>query len=117
MRFQTGEVSFLGLLGVMAGGLVLWVAIAVSPAFIEHYQVEKLVEQARTDGKLASAEKTTVYNWFSKAFKNNNLWDLEPKDIIKITGKGSQRKIVLQYEVRKPLFSNIELLLDFSDET
>lgn len=117
MRFQTGEVSFLGLLGVMAGGLVLWVAIAVSPAFIEHHQVKLLVEEARADAQLAKADKSKVYLWFSRAFKNNNLWELEPRDIIQITGTGSKRQIVLQYEVRKPLFSNVELLMDFSDES
>jgi len=117
MRFQSGEVSFLGLLGVMAGGLVLWVAIAVSPAFIENHQVKQLVEQARTDASLAKADKSKVYAWFERAFKNNNLWELEPRDIIQITGNGSRRQIVLQYEVRKPLFSNIELLMDFSEES
>ena len=117
MRFQSGEVSLLGLLGVMAGGLVLWVAVAVSPAFIEHYQVQKLVEQARADVKLAKADKSKVYDWFARSFKNNNLWELEPRDIIQITGSGARRQIVLEYEVRKPLFSNIELLMDFSEDS
>lgn len=117
MRFQSGGVSLLGLLGVMAGGLVLWVAIAVSPTLIEHQQVQKLVEEARGNEQLARADKSEVYTWFNKAFKQNNLWDLTPKDIIKVTGNGSKRQIVLQYEVRKPLFSNIELLMDFSDDT
>lgn len=117
MRFQSGEVSFLGLLGVMAGGLVLWIAIAVSPAFIDHYQVTKLVDQARSDAQLAKADKSKVYSWFERNFKNNNLWELEPRDIIQITGNGSRRQIVLKYEVRKPLFSNVELLMDFSEDS
>ena len=117
MRFQSGEVSFLGLLGVMAVGLVLWVAIAVSPAFIEHHQVKALVEQARADEQLAKADKSKVYSWFERAFKNNNLWELEPRDIIQISGNGSKRQIVLHYEVRKPLFNNIDLLMDFSDDS
>ena len=117
MQFQTGEVSFLGLLGVMAGGLVLWMAIAVSPAFLENRQVKALVEEARASEKLAKADKSKVYNWFVRAFKNNNIWELNPRDIIIITGNGSKREIILQYEVRKPLFSNIELLMEFSDES
>ena len=117
MRFQSGEVSLLGLLGVMAGGLVLWVAIAVSPAFIENYQVKQLVEEARTDASLAKADKSKVYGWLERSFKNNNLWELSPRDIIQITGNGSKRQIVLQYEVRKPLFSNVELLMNFSEDS
>lgn len=117
MRFQSGEVSVLGLLGVMASGLVLWVAIAVSPAFIENYQVNQLVEEARLDASLEKADKSKVYAWFDRAFRNNNLWELEPRDIIEISGKGSKRKIVVNYEVRRPLFKNVELLMDFSEKS
>ncbi len=116
MHNQSGGVSFLGMLGVFAGGLVLFVAVAVSPAFVEYHQVKQLVAEARVNAKLAGADKSKVYTWFNRSFKTNNLWDLDPRDIIQVTGNGSNRQIKLQYEVRKPLFFNIDLLMDFNDQ-
>lgn len=116
MRYQKGRVSLLALLGVMAVGFLLWAVIAVAPAVIEHQKLTALVERVQSDEKLATADKAKLYAWFTREFKNNDIWELDPHDVIEVSGSASKRRIELDYEARRPLFGPVVLLLDFSSK-
>ena len=116
MRDQKGQISVLSLLGVVACGLTLWIGVTVGPSFVTSYQVQKLVEEARADSSLIRGQEAKIYGWFKVAFRREDLWSFKPSEIIFIEGSGESRRITYGYEVRKPLFEDIELVMTFGDK-
>ncbi len=50
-------------------------------------------------------------------FSMNSLWDLDPNEVIKITkNAGQSPTLTIDYEDRRPLFYNIELVTNFNKE-
>lgn len=100
-----GVCIFLGLFG-----------FKVAPHFMENWTVSKIATDLAADSELLKQPRSKVYQHIAQAYRTNNLWDLDPKETIKLKKDGKRGYIVtVQYEKRAKLFHNIDLVTSFDE--
>ncbi len=111
-----GIFSGLGMRLVSAAAvlMVLWIVIGVAPVFIQHRIVGELIVEASAIRELRSASPARTYKWLQQQFKQNELRSFDAKEIIKVQGMGSHRTVSYDYEVKRPLFRNVNFVIQFS---
>lgn len=89
-------------------------AFKVAPHYMENWTVSKIADDVAANPELLKKPRSKVYAYISQAYRTNNLWDLEPKETIKLKKDGSKGYIVtVKYEKRAKLFHNIDLVTTF----
>lgn len=102
--------AMLGILIVV--GFVLLVAVRLTPVYMNYWSVisvaESVQEDTRNDDDIAEVwEKVRV------RFGLNNLRSLEPRETMNIRRRNGGLEIHVNYEERRPLLANIELVVTF----
>ncbi|MEB3754398.1 DUF4845 domain-containing protein [Acinetobacter sp. MD2(2019)] len=103
-------------LGLVFGALVfvaiLKVALITWPAYWDDYIINKqIVETLKTNDSSISIE--TYSAKMAESFSRNNIEDLKFASIAKVERKEGQLQVKKDYEVRRHLFLNIDLILSF----
>ena len=112
--------------GIGAMGAIVVIAIVAAaamfgmsavPMYVNHLTVMDIVKDISSDPELREQTTRKVRTAVSKRFQTNNLWDLDPEEVIKVR-RDKQLGLVLDvdYEVRRPLFGNMELVARFQEE-
>ena len=93
-------------------------AFKLAPHYMENWTVTKIADDVAANPDLLKKPRSKVYAYINQAYRTNNLWDLEPKDTIKLKKDGNKGYIVsVQYEKRAKLFHNIDLVTTFDTST
>ena len=113
-RQQRG-LSLIGWLFVITLLIVLGItALRLVPIYAEYYSLVKILQTMQTDTALRSMQKSQIAEAFRKRLDINDVRSLTRKDykITKIQGTRSYT-IDVAYEVRKPLFGNLSIVVSF----
>lgn len=104
-----GLVLLLALLGTIA-----IVGMRIVPLYADYLTVLQIAKDMQNDGSLLTNTKREINIILNKRFRTNNLWDLNPKEVVKFK-KDPTGGIMLHidYEVRSPLISNLEIIAKF----
>lgn len=118
-RTQRG-IGLLGLISIIGiGAGIVMFGFAAVPMYMNHMTVMSIVDDVSADSELQkSASLKPVRQAISKRFQMNSLWDLNPEEVIKIhrEGRGNTGfQLEVDYEVRRPLFYNMELVAHFNE--
>jgi len=101
-----GMIAFLGMF-----------AFKVVPPYMEYMTVAKIADDVAGNAKLMSQPRSKVNEYIGKAYRTNNLWDLKPKETIRLSKDGRKGyKVEVDYEKRANLFSNIYVVTKFQKE-
>lgn len=93
-------------------------AFKVAPHYMENWTVLNIADDVAANPELLKKPRSQVYAYINQAYRTNNLWDLDPKETIKLKKDGSKGYIVsVQYEKRAKLFHNIDLVTTFDTST
>ncbi len=103
--------SFIGVLMIIV--LLSTVAIKLVPVYIEHFSVTSSLNNLALEGKSGKESKASIRNRLLRQFSINNI-DLN-RDVITVKSMRNKDLVTVAYEVRKPLFGNIDLVVSFSD--
>lgn len=111
-------ITFLGAFALIAVLLFLGLfAMKVGPSYIEYLTVAKIADDVAANPKLMKAPKSKVLAYIGQAYRTNNLWDLKPKETIKLSKDGRKGyKVEVDYEKRANLISNIYVVTKFNKE-
>ncbi len=89
-------------------------ALRVVPHYMENWTVKKIASDLVENHEVLKQPRTKVYQHLKQAYRNNNLWDLNPEDTIQLTKHAQKGYLVnVQYEKRANLFHNIDLVTRF----
>ena len=80
-------------------GFFAFLGVKIIPTFLENYQVKSVVKSLKEEPMI------TI----------NSVYDLKKEDI-KIKKSGGVTTVEIAYEVRKPMVSNIFIVIAFSDK-
>ncbi len=116
MNKQNGRVPFLALCGVVALGFALVILFKAGPAYMDYWYVKTAVDELQSNPPRASETNDDVYRQIKKHLQNNAIYDLDPKELVSITGRGDRRQYAVDYDVRVPFFFNADILLSFRPE-
>lgn len=97
-------------------GLILLVGIKSVPVYMNNYDIRTALVWAAKQPELESASAHEIQSRIQRRFDSGYVRNINGRDIsVKRVKDG--RRLEVKYEVRKPLFYNIELLFSFDESS
>ena len=108
-------ISMIGLVLLLALlGTIATIGMRIIPLYADYLTILQIAKDMQNDGSLLTNSKREINIILNKRFRTNNIWDLKPKEVVKFK-KDPTGGIMLHidYEVRRPLISNLEIIAKF----
>lgn len=114
MRASQRGLSYWSVLfGVGLFGLTLKIVTAVGPVYLDYYTINKMLQAKFRDPQIDKFELKAFRNELSSQMDRNNIRDRKIDDLMVITREGDKVIIELDYEERKKLFGNMDIVVHF----
>lgn len=85
------------------------------PTYVDFNTIDTAINSLLTDAKVGLLSEEEIESRLGKRFTINNVKVVSERDLV-IEKEGGYLTIVLDYEVRKDLFSNIDVVISFNRE-
>ncbi|HBA35999.1 MAG TPA: hypothetical protein DCZ12_17885 [Gammaproteobacteria bacterium] len=117
MNRQAGLGLIAWIIVIAFAAAIITTGIRVLPVYIDHMAVKDIINDLQRDSSNQNISKREIRLQLHKRFKTNSLWDLDPDQIIKVI-KDKERGLIfhVQYEVRKPVVGNVDLIVSFDEK-
>jgi len=114
-RAQRGlsPLSMLFLLGCI--GFVAFIAIRIVPIYMADWTVKAAIEGLAMEPNVMQRTPVDLRSTLSKRFNINDIDVIQPSDV-HISKDNGRLVVGVEYEVRKPLIGNIDVVVKFSHE-
>lgn len=116
-RYQAG-MSFYGMLVVLA--LVIFfglLTIKLAPVYLDNFKIQTAIEKLGSqDEEGAELTESGIRKALSRQFSIEMIEGIAPEDIT-VTEDAGVISVEIDYEVRVPLFYNIDAVVSFHDVT
>lgn len=112
LKKQAGA-TLIGMLFI--GGAVMFVALIVMkvfPAYQEYYSVKTIIK-SMNNGSSASMTKKEIQESFDKRANTGYVTIINGHDLTINKNDGGETVVSVQYQVIKPIFGNVSILMDF----
>ena len=90
-------------------------AMKIVPMYIEYYSVKKALASIASDPQSANAPKDKIRENFARHMQIDYVATVKP-EMLKIESTEAGYKLVMDYEVRKPMFHNLDVVGKFHTE-
>ena len=113
MRHRQHGLTLLGFLMVLVLlGCVAYIAMRLIPAYIEYYSVVNNIKGVAQEPGITTMDAERIHNLIGRRFNISYVESIEPKDV-KIIRDSNGMRLAVDYEVRKPVVSNVDLIIHF----
>ncbi|MEO6169585.1 MAG: DUF4845 domain-containing protein [Lysobacter sp.] len=114
-RSQSGItlVGFIIVLGV--AGVFIYMGMKVIPMYSEYYAVKQSLEGIAKEPNVVDETPARIKDMFFRRMNINYSENVKPADI-KVVRKDAGYLITVDYEVRKPLIANLDVVGNFNAE-
>ncbi|MDO6514135.1 MULTISPECIES: DUF4845 domain-containing protein [unclassified Neptuniibacter] len=112
---QTGASFFSILIVLLVAGFFFSVAFKLYPAYLEYNTIDSVLTQVSTDRDELTKSMGTLKLDIGKKFRINQV-KLPHKDSLIITKKEGVIRFVLDYEIRVPMFYNVDAMVKFEKQ-
>lgn len=92
------------------------VAIRLIPIYLDHRLLDSLISDLVATPEVAKMTSRQFREALRKDLRMNSIRNLELKDMLKFERLEGAVRVDLNYEVREPLVSNIDLILTFEEQ-
>ncbi|GAB6197242.1 DUF4845 domain-containing protein [Lysobacter xanthus] len=106
-------VGFILVLGVV--GVFLYMGMKLVPMYSEYFSVKKALEGMANEGGMAENDPAKIKDFFFRRMDINYGEDVKPENV-KLTRKDSGWLMTVDYEVRRPLIANLDVVGHFKAE-
>ncbi|MCB1757261.1 MAG: DUF4845 domain-containing protein [Gammaproteobacteria bacterium] len=112
----------IGVIGVLIVVSIIAVTamfvMAAGPMYFNHMTVMEIAKDVAADQELKDKPIRQVRDSINKRFQTNSLWDLDPEEVIKVHREKNKGLVLeVNYEARRPLFYNMDLVTHFNEQT
>ena len=90
-------------------------AMKIVPMYIEYYSVKKALASIANDAQAANSSKERIRENFARHMQIDYVSTVKP-EMLKIESTEAGYKLVMDYEVRKPMFHNLDVVGKFHTE-
>ncbi len=111
---QAGMTAFSLLLVALVAGFFLICVVKIGPVYLESRTVKSIVNQAAEEARNEELGKAEIHDRIAKKLLINTVSGMSMKDV-EVRGTGEEMEIDANYEVRKPLLFNIDVVVKFDD--
>lgn len=91
------------------------VGLSMVPAYLDHRTLDGLVEALLERPDVGDLSDAKLLDRLESSMKMNNLRDMEIEDMIELERGSGTLQIHLVYEVREPLFANVDVVMSFEE--
>jgi hypothetical protein len=109
---QRGASGLVMLVMVLFFGSLLTLLLKLGPAYMDDYTIQEALEGLNDTEGLSEMGPAEVRTQINKRLSVNNVRTLDAKSIT-VDKDGDRVLIVVDYEVRSPLISNIDAVMHF----
>ena len=114
-KYRQGGWSFLSLLTVLlVTGVFVTVGFKLAPAYADNQTLKSVMQASVQDQQLMSRSKRDIRSSLLKKMRINNL--SLPDKAIKITKEKGDVFFDIDYEIRIPMFANVEAVVMFKEQ-
>jgi len=114
-RSSQRGVTLLSFLVTMAVAIVLGtLALRLLPAYLNHYKIKSSLEALQSQPDWASGSREDIIGSLQKHWDVDSVDDVTARDIA-ITREGRSTRVRVAYDVTRPLFRNIDLVIHFDE--
>lgn len=114
-RTQRG-MTLIGFLLVLAVvGVFIYMGMKLIPMYTEFYSVKQAMEGLSKEPGIAESDAAKVRDLLFRRFDISYVQSVKPADV-KLTRKEAGWMMVIEYEVRRPLIYNIDVVGHFKNE-
>lgn len=106
-------ISLIFTLGLLAFFVLL--ILKIGPIYLDHSKVVNALAALEKTTDVETKTESEIRGILDKRFNMNYVTDVTRNDI-KITQSGNYLKVVIAYEVIKPIFGNLSVLVEFNNE-
>lgn len=111
-RTQRG-ITLLGFLMVLVvGGIFAYMAMRIVPMYIEYFAVKDAANGLADESGITEMDAMKIRDLFFRRLDVSYAESVEPQDV-KITRKDAGFVLNVEYEVRRPLVSNLDIVGHF----
>lgn len=89
--------------------------VRMVPSYLEFHSMSKILESIKEEPKYRQAPPKELRKVFNRLININSIYDFDPKSL-KIDRSKGKTSMVLNYEIRKPVAGNVEVLMTFHKE-
>jgi hypothetical protein len=111
---QGGLTAFSLLLVALVVGFFLICVVKIGPVYLESMTVKSIVEQAAEEARNEELGKAEIHDRIAKKLLINTVNGMSMEDV-EVRGTGEDMEIDANYEVRKPLLFNIDVVVKFEN--
>ncbi len=91
------------------------VLMRLVPVYLEYFGVKSSLERLSTEQGLTKASTRRIKDRLLRQFDINNIENVG-RDDIEVVKEGGRRTVVVEYEVRRPLLANIDMVVHFREQ-
>lgn len=114
MRASQRGLSYWSVLfGVSLIALIIKVAATIGPVYLDYFTIDKMLQAKFRDTQVDKFDLKTFTNDLNAQMDRNNMRDRKVDDLMVIRREGDKTIIDLDYEERKNLMSNLDLVAHF----
>lgn len=106
-------ISLIFTLGLLAFFVLL--ILKIGPIYLDHSKVVNALAALEKTTDVETKTESEIRSILDKRFNMNYVTDVTRNDI-KITQSGNYLKVVIEYEVIKPIFGNLSVLVEFNNK-
>lgn len=108
-------ISWVVIIGVVAIQAIA--AMRIAPVYLEYSSVKKIMEEVRAEPKSHGATPAQLTMMLNKRLNINGIYDLQKdQDAFSFEKTPAGMMILLHYEVRRPIYGNLEFIATFDHE-
>lgn len=112
---QQGATFFSTMIVLIVAGVFLAVGFKLYPAYYDHYLINSVVGDVAATPEEVSKPVNEIRNTLSKRLRINQV-KLPAKEALKFTRDEGVMTISLKYDVRVPMFFNVDALVKFDEQ-
>jgi len=112
---QKGASTPLVILFVAMAMAILTVAFKLYPVFYENWQLQHVVESFHDETDLKELPVKEIRRRFETRLLTNNVRDFNTNENLSISTAEGTLSIYIEYEVRVPIYKNIDAVVSFEE--
>jgi len=117
-RKQRGATIWVNLIWLMMGIVIAIVGVKLIPIYLDNYTVIGALEGLEAEQDLKKFKDKDIHRTLEKFFTINNVRHVDKDQIVIERSKKTKelKAVHIDYEVRQPLFYNVDVVVSFANE-
>jgi hypothetical protein len=97
-------------------GFLALIALRLVPIYLDHFKVVSHLKSLAESEETANMSPDEIAKTYFKRLDIDDVTDVQRDDFFVDQGEGGGKVLAVEYEVRRPVFGNVSVVVSFVDE-